>query len=113
MAAGETMDKAARQGGVATVTVKLWRREQPEFMERVAELRAELTAQVVGLLVDAMSEAARTLRRLLKSKSETVRLKAAESLLNQGVRVREAVEMEARVAALEGGQAQPPARRTA
>jgi hypothetical protein len=38
-----------------------------------------------------------------KGKSETIRLGAVRAVLEQGNRLREAVEMEARIAALEAG----------
>lgn len=101
LAAGSTIEDAARKCGRAAVTVKMWRRENPRFNERVVELRAEMTARTVGLLCEGMTYAAMVLRTLLTSGTESIKLRAAEALLNHGLRVREASEFEARLAALE------------
>jgi hypothetical protein len=52
-------------------------------------------------MADSMSEAADVLRDLLGAGSESVRLGAARSLLELGVRLRESVELEERLQALE------------
>jgi hypothetical protein len=52
-------------------------------------------------MASAMTEAADVLRALLKAEGETVRLGAARSLLDLGVKLRDAVELEHRLAALE------------
>ena len=77
----------------------------PAFGRRVAELRAEMTARALGRLADGMAGAAETLGYLSrKGKSETVRLGAARAILELGNKLREAVELESRIAALETGQ---------
>jgi HEAT repeat protein len=53
-------------------------------------------------MTDGMTEAADQLRQLLAAESESVRLGAARALLELGVRLRESVDLEARIAALEG-----------
>jgi HEAT repeat protein len=55
----------------------------------------------LGRLADGMTEAADVLRQLLAAESEAVRLGAARSLLELGVKLREPVELEERLAALE------------
>jgi hypothetical protein len=55
----------------------------------------------LGTMADGMAEAAQVLRQLLGSPSESVRLGAARSLLVLGVKLRESVEVEARLQALE------------
>jgi len=78
---------------------------------RIAALRAEMTGRALGLMADGMADAALTLRHLCtKSKNEGIRLKASEALLAHGVKLRESVELEERIAALE---AKPTQRRTA
>lgn len=102
LAAGRTVMEAAKAAGAGERTVKTWLHDLPAFARRVAELRAEMTSRAVGRLADGMADAADTLGFLCrKARSETVRLGAARALLELGVRVREAVELEERVAALE------------
>jgi hypothetical protein len=67
----------------------------------VASLRGELVGLALGKLADGMAEAAAGLRQLLGAQSETVRLGACRALLELGVKLRESVELEARIAALE------------
>jgi hypothetical protein len=62
----------------------------------------------MGRLADGMTGAADALRRLLSSRSEPTRLAAARALIELAVRLRDSVELEARLAALE---AAPPAAR--
>ena len=57
--------------------------------------------RALARLADGMTEAADVLRQLLAAESEAVRLGAARSLLELGVKLREPVELEERLAALE------------
>jgi hypothetical protein len=52
-------------------------------------------------MADGMADAAAVLRKLLAAESESVRLGAARSILELGNKLREAVEWEERLAALE------------
>jgi hypothetical protein len=63
---------------------------------------------LVGLFVDAATEAVKTLLELLKGHSPAaVRLGAARSVLEIGLKVREVAELEERLAALEEQVATP------
>ena len=55
----------------------------------------------VGQLADASTAATATLRKLLAAEAETVRRGAARSILELGTKLRESVEFEERVRALE------------
>lgn len=105
LAAGHPLRVAAKQSGAGERTIKTWSATVPGFGRRVAELRADMTSRALGRLADGMAGAADTLGFLSrKGKSETVRLGAARAILELGSKLREAVEMEARIAALEAGQ---------
>ena len=58
-----------------------------------------------------MTDAAKTLRELLTCKSHAVRLGAARSLLEIGVKAREVLELEERVRALEDRTIEPEGKR--
>jgi hypothetical protein len=104
LASGLTLAEAARRGKVGTTTLKRWNREPP-FARRVSELRAEMTARALGRLVESMSGAADTLGFLArKAKQEAVRLAAARAVLELGTKLRESVELEERIIALESNQ---------
>ena len=100
LAGGQTVRDAARTAGVGERTAtRRW--ADPEFRHRVAGLRAEMVAQAAGQLADGMGEAVATLRRLLAADAESVRLAAARSILEIGNKLRETVELEARLQAIE------------
>ena len=100
LAGGTTVADAARNAGVSERTA--YRRlESAEFRRRIDHVRAEIVGQAMGALTEAMTEAAGTLRRLLQAEREPVRLGAARSILEFGQRLRESVELEARIAAME------------
>jgi hypothetical protein len=114
LASGCTIEVAARQCGAAVRTIKGWLANIPDFKRRVDELRSEMTRQALGRLVDSMTSAADTLGYLSRqAKSETVRLYAARSVLELGVKLRESVELEERLAALEAAQPAPSRKRIA
>jgi hypothetical protein len=102
LAAGCTLAVAARESGAGERTIKTWLRALPAFPHRVSELRAEMTSRALGRLADNMASAADTLGYLCrKGKSETVRLGAARAILELGAKLRESVELEERLSALE------------
>jgi AcrR family transcriptional regulator len=100
IATGCTREQAAERVGVSEATV--YRRlGEPDFGRRVAAVRAELLEQAIGRLVDATTEAADTLRSLLTAESDSVRLAAARTLLEQAARGVELVDLAARIEQLE------------
>lgn len=102
LAAGATLDEAASKSGAGLTTIKTWSATIPAFYRRVTELRGEMTARAMGRLVDSMASAADTLGFLSrKGKSEMVRLSAARAVIELGVKLRESVELEQRIVALE------------
>jgi hypothetical protein len=101
LAAGLTVEAAARQANVAPRTV--YRRlDDPGFLREVDTLRADMVGQALGRLTESMTAAADTLRALLAARGESVRLGAARSILELPLRIREAAELEQRVRDLEG-----------
>jgi hypothetical protein len=102
LASGATIEVAARESGAGVRTVKTWLSALPAFGRRVQELRAEMTSRALGRLVDSMASAADTLGFLCrKGKSEMIRLGAARAVLELGNKLRETVELEQRIIALE------------
>jgi hypothetical protein len=105
LAAGKTVADAAAAAHVSERTA--YRRlADPGFRCRVTELRAGMVERALGRTADGMASAARTLRRLLRSDSDSVRLGAARALLELGVKLRETVDLEQRLAALEAAAQQ-------
>jgi hypothetical protein len=60
-----------------------------------------MVARALGKLADASTEAVDTLRSLLHAEAESVKLGAARAILELGNKLRDAVEVEERLARLE------------
>ncbi len=104
VASGQTLRDAAAAANLGERTAaRRW--ADPDFRRRVNVLRGEMVQRSLGRMADGMTEAAGVLRALLAAESESVRLGAARSLLEYGVRLREAVDIEDRLRALEEADA--------
>jgi hypothetical protein len=101
LACGATVETAARQCGLGERTV--YRRlKEPDFQRRLREVRADMLARTSAALSAAATEAVRTLLDLQKSGVQpAVRLGAARAILEIGAKLRETVDLEARIAVLE------------
>jgi hypothetical protein len=100
LASGQSIVEAAASCRAGERTVKRWL-DCAGFARRVHELRAEMVGRALGRMADGMTEAADTLRKLLKAESEAVRLGSCRAMLELCVKLRESVELESRLAALE------------
>jgi len=100
LAYGATPENAALKAGLSPRTV--YRRlKEPSFRERVHQVRTEMTERAAGMLTAASMGAIRTLMHLQEAAtSESVRLGAARSVLELACRMRENVELTARLDAL-------------
>ena len=100
LATGKSVPDAAKSCDVSERTV--YRRlDSPEFCKKVRALRAKMLDQAAGRTIDAMADAADVLRNLLNARSESVALGAARTILESGVNLRYAVDLEERVATVE------------
>jgi hypothetical protein len=100
LASGKSYRDAAAEVGVSVKTVQR-RMSDAAFRARVSELRGAMVSEASGRLARAMSGAAGALEGLLTAEGESVRLSAARSVLEFGVKIRESAELEQRVVALE------------
>ena len=105
LATGGPVEQAAAAAGLSVRTV--YRRlNEPSFRSRLTAARDELIVSALGELAAVAAEAVATLQRLLSSPDERVQLGAARTLLDQTLRLREAVLLEQRIARLEREQSQ-------
>lgn len=81
LARGESIAQIAKETGIGKRSIFRWKRD-PGFTSRVAEMRREMVAAGIGALVDCLNEAVTTVRALLASENETVRLSAAKTVLH-------------------------------
>jgi hypothetical protein len=103
LASGMTVRDAAVAAGIGERTATR-RVTDPGFRRQVAQLRANMVQRALGRLADASVQAVDTLRALLSAEADTVKLGAARAILELGNRLRETVELEERIAALEQQQ---------
>jgi hypothetical protein len=104
LAGGATVEAAAALCEVSERTI--YRRlKDPAFKARVAQARADLVERSLGHLSLGAVDAAVTLRNLLEAEDNRVKLGAARAILELGLKVRDSVEIEARLRTLEEQQA--------
>ena len=100
LVAGATRAQAAAKAGISDRTLDRWVAE-PAFRLELDAARRTAFNEGLGVLRGAVAKAVETLAALLNSKREAERRHAAEVLLSFAFRSHEAVELEARLAALE------------
>lgn len=100
LASGHSVANAARLCNVTARTVHR-RLKKPEFSREVDKVRRSLMDRAVGRLASTMARASSTLRELLDDQDADVRLRAAKTILECGLKLRDALSMESRLAALE------------
>jgi hypothetical protein len=101
LACGATVEAAAQKAGISARTI--YRRlDDPAFRRQLQVLRADLVQRTAGMLTAAGGEAVKALLALLKEAiPPATRLGAARAVLELGLKVRDAAELEQRLAALE------------
>ena len=101
LVAGTTVQEAAVRARVGERTA-FRRLNDPRFRQRLAETKGRMLEAVSTRLVASAGAACEELERLLKkAESESVRLGAARTILEQVLRMRELVEIDQRLLALE------------
>lgn len=100
LARGHNIRQAAREAGYSERQAHRYLKQE-EFRQLVATLRTRMVDRAVGLLVAAAATAIATLRKLLDDKSPSIRLNAAKSVLELGIRYQEHGELIGRVDELE------------
>jgi hypothetical protein len=100
LAVGKTVKAAAKASGYSERSIYRNLRKT-KFRQRVEAIRETLVAEAVGLTTKNMAAAAEVLRKLLRSKSEAIRLRSAKALIELGVELREHGELARRLAELE------------
>lgn len=100
LAAGASQVDAAKRAGLSESTVGR-RMKDPTFRQELADAKRAMLETAVSRLTASATAAATTLYQLLAADSDAIRLSAARAILELSVRLREATELEARIAALE------------
>ena len=109
LACGASVENAARIAGMSARTAQR-RLAEPAFRKRLQDLRTDMAQRTGGMLTAAGMEAVKTLISLQDgSIAAPVRLGAARTVLEFGIKLRENNELAERIAALEAQAAPPPA----
>jgi arginine/lysine/ornithine decarboxylase len=103
LARGATSEEAARESGVSGRTVRRWM-EDPDFQIEVRDTRTEILSTAVGQLAAGAAEAVTTLRAALRDADGRNRVQAARTLLDAVLSLRESLDLEQRLAALESAK---------
>jgi hypothetical protein len=112
LACGATVENAARKAAVSERTA--YRRlADPEFCKQLQQLRLELVQRTAAMLTGAGMSSVKTLLDLQQDAAvhAGVRRRAARDVLEMGLKLRENVDWEERLAALErrlGNSVQQP-----
>jgi transposase len=100
LAGGASVQAAAELCEVGESTIYRRLRDL-DFRRRLTAARDEMVERAVGQLSQAMTDAAVTLRNLLTSSNEKIKLGAARAILEHGCRVRDSVTLAERVRQIE------------
>jgi transposase len=108
LAKGATVAQAAQQAGISERTA--YRRlQQPEFQERIDRLQDDMIQRATAVLTAAAQEGINSLVALQDpSTPPAVRRGAARDILEMGLRLREAANLEKRLLALENRSLSEP-----
>jgi hypothetical protein len=100
IAAGRSLHSAASEVGVSDRQAYTWK-NMPGFAALVARHQRELFAQAVAGLAGSLGQAVASLVALLGSADEKIVLASARAIISDLVTLRNAVDVESRLAALE------------
>ena len=100
LAEGQTIEGAARKAGVGRTTAHR-RLHQPEFRQRVNEIRGEMLNRMVSSISNIGAGAVAILAQLTQATSDSIKLAAARTILEYSIRGNELVSVQERLAAIE------------
>lgn len=95
-----TITDGLRKAGVSKTTFYDWLRDD-DFKQEIERQRREVTKQAFDDLRAGLTEAITVLRALLQSKEESIKLRAATTIVENVLKSIELTEMEDRICRLE------------
>ncbi|URN12500.1 hypothetical protein LUW77_14975 [Streptomyces radiopugnans] len=104
LARGDDSEQVGREAGVSGRTVRRWLADDPTFALDVRDARTELLSLAVGRLAAASTKAVDTLVDALDNERGQARVQAARVLLDACLALRESLDLEQRLAALEAAE---------
>jgi uncharacterized Zn finger protein len=101
LASGSTVEAAAEKVEVTTRTIYNWLCVD-EYKTYVDQLRIAMLSEALGVLTAAATSSARTMVELLTDEESSIRLRASQAILDTIGKLREHIEFDRRISALEG-----------
>ncbi len=98
---GCTREASAREAGVHRRTLERWMRQNAAFQQALRDAERDALTRVSRRLAALAGQACDTLRDALAGNAAATQVRAADVVLQRLMTLRELVELEARVAALE------------
>ena len=95
------MGEAAQQCGVAERTIYRWLNEETAFKNALREAEKAALEMFTRQLVGMAEKASQAIRDGLEDSNINIRLRAADAFLNRLIQLRQLVDFEERLAALE------------
>jgi response regulator RpfG family c-di-GMP phosphodiesterase len=95
-----TQEEACKRAGVTRETINKWMKD-PAFEDELENQRQRVFGEALATLKQSVNQAVLTLRSLLDSSNEGVRLRASLHFIRLGLKVREELELKERVQSLE------------
>jgi AcrR family transcriptional regulator len=95
-----SLEEGCKRAGVSKVTVYEWLKQEI-FRQELKRQRDELIERALDTLKANVTKATETLVKLLESKSEPIKARAAEDIIEFGQKAIEHEELEKRIEALE------------
>ncbi len=96
-----TISAAAESVGIGEATLRRWLKD-PGFLTAYRAARRDTLEHCIALLQKTGSAAVEALQQSLQATSEAVRLRAACAILDYSMKGAELLDLETRIAALEG-----------
>lgn len=100
LASGTSVSDVAEQGDIDRRTIyrKL---DDPDFCRLISEFRDRIIVSALGRITDNLTRGADVLAQMLDSPKEHIRIRAARALFSLAVKLRDSVDLTARVREVE------------
>lgn len=95
-----TQAQIAEEVGVSERTIHSWLK-QPHFQEQLKEMRKQMWQESLDTITGSLNLASEVLQQLLRSESESIKLRSALGIIALGIKAHEEFELEQRISALE------------
>ena len=97
----KSLEEGCRQAKITSTTFRSWLNDYPEFKQALEDGRNQLVADAMTRLRQGIGKAVDKLLILIDSESEEIARKAATSVIEMALKLRESEEVEQRIESIE------------